>query len=370
MTAAIDSFFARARMKRSRVERDLEAITAIIASALGKNLAALLLVGGYARGEGGRQGDGPDAAPFNDYDLVAVLRSSDPEGRALTAIAASDATRKVGLEVDLWPITVAELRVAPPTLFWLDVALGSVRVLLGDPSVLDGVARITVRDVPLEEAARLLANRATGLALSRLEDDATRDPMRAARHVYKAIIACGDARLLAAGAYSAKVVDRAAALERLADRGLVNADLAGAYRAAAMFRARPDRFPIPADMKRWFDEHCRCIGVWHMGFESFRLGTQLTPLAFAWRRASIYPRKVDGFQIGLPAALRAFMKKQAALFPYVGHPRERLARASVSLAYLDPRRAQTNGARWLGKASDASASTLRDALLQLRDVGS
>lgn len=375
MTAAIDGVFARARReaettKRSRVDRDMDTVRAIALRTFGENLAALLLVGGRDHDEGESIGDGTDAPPFNDYDLVAVLTTANEASRDRAAAVAAEATAQVGREVDVWPMPLDALRAPPPTLFWLDVALGGARVLAGDASVLDGVHRLQPRDVPLEEGGRLLAHRAIGLALSRLDDDVTLAPLRAVKHVFRAILACGDARLLAAGAYAPTLAARALGLEHLADRGLVRAELAGAYRAAALFRARPDRFPIPADMPRWFDEHRRHVAAWHMGFESFRLGLPLTPLSFAWRSAPLYPRRVDGVRVGAPTSVRAFLRGEAALFPYVGHPRERLARAAAALAYLEPRRAHALAARWLELPGSASSASLRAALVALSEVAS
>ena len=135
---------------RPRVERDLATITARVRDAFGKDLVTLLLVGGYARGEGGAVGDGPEAAAFNDYDLVAVVREVTP---AITAIAASvgaSLSERVGVEVDLWPMSRDAIARPPATLFWLDVALGGVKVLCGDESVLIGGLMLTPRWVPLE----------------------------------------------------------------------------------------------------------------------------------------------------------------------------------------------------------------------------
>jgi len=358
------------RPMRPRVRRDLELATSLARAAFGSELVALLLVGGYARGEGGAMGDGPDAASFNDYDLVAVVRRVDAVAHENSREVSRIATERVGIEVDVWPISAKAMKHPPATLFWLDVALGGVVVLDGDEAILAGARKIDARAVPLEEAARLLVNRATGLALSRLEG-ASADPLRTAMHVYKAVLACGDARLLAASAYEGTVRRRGRRLEALAAAGLAPEALASAYCEAADFRLRPHRFVAPIDMDAWLDAWRVRIAEWHAAFETYRLGAKLTIADLVRRHAPLYPKRVDGMRFGLPAALRAAVKGRATLFPYVGHPRERLARASIALAYLDATVSRVEGARWLGlDAARVPPAQLRDLLIRLRDVGS
>ncbi len=356
--------------RRPRVERELRAIARAVTGTLGTNLEALVLVGGYARGEGGALGDGPEAPSFNDYDLVAIVRRIDAATWRVIGAIAHAFTEELGVEVDLWPITRETIEPPPPTLFWLDVALGGAVVLVGDPAILDTVRSLTPRSVPLEEAARLLANRATGLALSRLEGP-NGDVMRTAKHVHKAILSCGDARLLAAAAYAPTLRERALTLERLDAGGLVPKGLAAAYGEAVAFRMRPDLFMPRGNVARWFEDACRTIGGYHLTFESFRLGEQLSATDYVRRTSPIFPRRPDGLPIAFPAAARAALTKKSALFPYVGHPRERLARASVALAYIEGDEGLALAAHLLGvpTASPPNAA-LRETLLRLRDVGS
>ena len=361
---------ASPRPMRPRVRRDLDLVTKVAESTFGGELVALLLVGGYARGEGGAMGDDPDAASFNDYDLVAVVRRVDARAVEAARDVSRVATERVGIDVDVWPISVDAMQRPPATLFWLDVALGGVVVLSGSEQILRGARKIDARAVPLEEAARLLVNRATGLALSRLEGAGV-NPLRTAMHVFKAVLACGDARLLASSAYASTVRRRSQRLESLAKARVAPEALADAYRDAADFRLRPHRFVAPRDMEAWLDTWRVRIAEWHVAFESHRLGTPLTLMDLVRRRAPLYPRRVDGMRSGLPAALRAVVKGHANLFPYIGHPRERLARASLALAYLDATESRLEGARWFGiDAAQVPPEQLRDLLIRLRDVGS
>lgn len=364
MTAALDMFFARAR--RSPFERDLEAISAAVSTAMspgvGANLVALLLVGECARADAASPRTSARPA---EIALVAVVSDANSASIAAGWDAAATASRVAGAPVTVSVVGRAAMLAPTASLTWLDVALGNVRVLFGDGAVLDAVKRIRARDVSLDEAARSLSKRAAGLALARLDGDVAAFPRRAMRRVYEAVLACGDARLLAANQYGATRAERALAIEHLAERRRVPAELAGAYRAATLFFARPDAVAVPSDLARWFDDHVRKLGVWHMGFESFRLAAPITALAFAWRSAPLFPRPRQTSSGGSSSTVRAFLRGEAALFAYDGLPRERFARASVALAYLDDQRGHALAARWLGLPGDSPRSAIRDALRDL-----
>src|SRR5687767_1520182 len=173
----------------ARIQRDLRALSVALTSAMGPSLRTLLLVGSYARGDGGATSRGA----YNDFDLVAVVPRDTSALRADLTRFTEEWTARLGVHVEIWPLEERRLEAIPPTLFWLDVSLGGVRILAGDRSVEAFLHRIETRDVPLSECGRLLANRAVGLAISNLEGSSATDESLA-RHAHKAALACGDAR--------------------------------------------------------------------------------------------------------------------------------------------------------------------------------
>jgi hypothetical protein len=350
----------------SRVETDLAQVSTSLSAALGPTLRAVLLLGGYGRGEGGLVERNGELGPFNDYDVVVVVERTGPGLRRRLEALGRQLGGTIGVDVDLHAIGRRRLERPPRTLLWLDAALGAVRVLAGDPGVLAGLERLTPRRVPLAEGGRLLANRATGLALSNLE--AGSEPrVRAARHAHKAVLACGDVLLLAVDHYAATMTARLERLEALEGAPAIDAGLVAAYREALRFRERPDRWvPHDGDFRRWYASTCRDVGRRHLAFESWRVGTPRSVLGFAAFSGRLY-RDADDLRPALAvlAHLRASLRGAAPVWPYLGHPRERLARVAVALAYGEGQPGcRTAAARLLG-LSESTDAVLRKRLVRL-----
>lgn len=213
---------------RARIARDLSLISQRCALA-DKHLDALVLTGGFSRGEGTARDD----APLNDYDLVAV-RSRPGGARAYRALSEA-LTAQLGIHVDLLTVARARLPHVGAKLFWLDLRLRG-RIILGDERVLSELRPLHATDITRREVARLLGNRAAGLLLATtsappatatgreaeaggkvggatesLETPRGRGAAEVAMsdlQSTKAVLAAMDARLLARGVYAAQVRDR------------------------------------------------------------------------------------------------------------------------------------------------------------------
>lgn len=186
---------------RERVTRDIEHVSRTLQREDGA-LDALILTGGFSRGEGSARHD----APLNDYDLVAVR--ARPWGASDYARLHARLSREVGLDVDVLPVARQRLPFVGRKLFWLDVRLGG-RVLLGDPTTLDRLPRFGASAVPPLERARLLANRAAGLLLALPGPGHAVDAHAVDLQAAKAALGAMDAHLLAQGRYDARLLGRA-----------------------------------------------------------------------------------------------------------------------------------------------------------------
>ncbi|HUR67798.1 MAG TPA: nucleotidyltransferase domain-containing protein [Candidatus Thermoplasmatota archaeon] len=185
---------------RRRIASDLAHI-ARRAHALDARLDALVLTGGFARGEGTVR----DGAPVNDYDLIAVR--SRPGGDGIYRRLGEHLTSEVGLEVDLMPVWRARLPYVGRKLFWLDLRLGG-RVVSGDPRALEKLRVFHVARVSRGEIARLLGNRAAGMLLSLPAPGEAPDPRQRDLQATKAVLAAMDATLLDQGIYAPGMRER------------------------------------------------------------------------------------------------------------------------------------------------------------------
>ena len=218
------------------VDDAIRAIGAEIDALAIPRLLGVVLGGGYARGEGGvvdAEGSAPRLSNDLDFYVVAEDGASPAD---LAAIAAElrpvseKWTARLGVDVDFsppktpWRIRHDEERLMIQELVhgYCDVAGRPGAELFRD------VARRDPSALPAMEAVRLLVNRGAGLLLaaeaakSSPVSDSSSEPSNLrtfepsngdeARNINKAILGCGDARLIARGGYRWRAEERAEAL--------------------------------------------------------------------------------------------------------------------------------------------------------------
>ena len=174
-----------------------------------RNLEALLLGGGYGRGEGGVLGTPEGDQPYNDLEFYVFISGNRFLNRrrftpALNHLA-HELTKVAGLEVEFHIISSARLRRNKPSMFYYDLLAGHQQ-LHGNGTVLRGCDHHRdSKQLPLSEATRLLMNRSTGLLLARekLSGGIITPEQRdfIARNIAKAQLALGDAVLTVCGQY-------------------------------------------------------------------------------------------------------------------------------------------------------------------------
>ena len=208
----------------SRIAYDQRLVaTAVMNAVPAQHFRALILIGGYARGEGGfRHVDGRPE-PYNDYDYFVVVggmqsvavQALKPRlaqlGHALTA--------RVGVEVDLAVLREERLPAAEYSLMNAEMLWGH-RVVAGDPDILAVMPRMPFAELALAEFTRLMLNRGTLLLMNRtaLVTGAIRAPRQREqfmKYLFKTVLACGDARLAAAGQYHPSYAEKWQRLQRM-----------------------------------------------------------------------------------------------------------------------------------------------------------
>jgi len=267
-----------------KLHQTLSTMADKVEQVLGDNLTALILGGGYGRGEGGViLVDGAEM-PYNDLDLtLMVVRKSKIPWTGLQSVGNTFA-KELHIHVDFSrPLTIQDVEKWPNWLMWHDLVNGHV-VLKGPSDILISHAPSAVREqLPTIEGTRLLLNRGAGLLwalkiVRNSEKEPDNDFIR--RNYYKCALALGDALLIAYRCYTTKYFGRDSLFRDLQYKrpALVSFDLLPLYNEALRFKFRPDQLPYTPKNE---DDLMSLAEVWGMVFlhvEKVRTGQRWTSL--------------------------------------------------------------------------------------------
>jgi hypothetical protein len=244
---------------------------------------ALVLVGGFGRGEGSVLIEGDQVRPVNDYDLVMVT-TDHVDRDELRALRRQLADSLSVTWVDVTPRSPAALRRLPFTIYNYDLKYGS-RVLYGDPAILAQIPSMDPRRMPLVEAELQFFTR-LWCFLGAFSTDYLAHPPGAeaafflTNQMSKAILACVDTMLIIDGQYHHSYRERRDRfLRRRGDRG----QLAELARWAAEFKLRPTRNMEHDPVALWRTVRSVYLQTWleFAGRRYRRLGGDWQ--AYAWR---------------------------------------------------------------------------------------
>jgi hypothetical protein len=214
------------------LEQHLERVCNRVATEIQKRvprrkLQALLLGGGYGRGEGGVLKTKTGDRPYNDLEFYVFLRGNNVfnERRFKTTLnqLAHELSPEAGVDVEFKITSSAKLHRSPPSMFYYDLAMGH-RLVFGTEPLSNGCEHHRdASKIPLSEATRLLMNRCSGLLFAREklkggvanEEDAD----FVVRNLAKAQLAFGDAVLTTFGQYHWSCHERHRRLMRLSAEG-------------------------------------------------------------------------------------------------------------------------------------------------------
>ena len=201
-------------------DRAREAILAIIPP---RKIHALVLGGGYGRGEGGVLKTETGDKPYNDLEFYIIHSGSDLFAEKLYGAkihhVAAELTALAGIEVEFKLLSIKKLQESQVTMFYYDLVAGH-RQIYGSESWLAGCDQHrSAHRIPLYEATRLLMNRCSGLLfsqekLSRANFTAD-DADFVGRNLAKAKLALGDVFLAMRGQYHSSCRERHKRLRKL-----------------------------------------------------------------------------------------------------------------------------------------------------------
>jgi hypothetical protein len=310
-----------------------------------RRLEAVVLGGGYGRGEGGVLQSPTGHRPYNDIEFYVAIRGSRHLNEALyhrrLEVLGEILTQLAGIEVEFKVTSLAEISSRPVSMFSYDLASGHRILWSRDPKAVCAAWRnhLKAEDIPLCEATRLLMNRCSGLLFARARLAETPFTAQAAsfvaRNTAKVQLACGDALLTARGAYHWSCMERCrrlAAAAREAQSALFDTALR-LHKAGVEFKLHPERRKARRDtlasQLAEASDLARDCWLW---IESRRLGKAFpTARAYAEHPAVKWP--------GSPAALNVLLNLRAdgprsrARRALLRHPRERALNALALLLW-------------------------------------
>ncbi len=240
---------------------------------------ALVLIGGYGRGEGGVETRNGVERPHNNLDFLLITRDMSPEesaglhARLDERLALMESTQGIGLDVSL--VSASKLRHAPCLVMWYDMRFGH-KTILGDREFVPSLTRFSLEGIVPGDVLWLLINRGAQMAVNALlleRSTPTEEERRnVVRWAMKAIIGYGDALLFFSGRYHWSYQEKQRRMASFAEAPEL---FRAAYDEAIEFRFQPcyDTY-LSRDLAAWMHDLLHSFERIHMECESQRLNEQ------------------------------------------------------------------------------------------------
>jgi hypothetical protein len=314
---------------------------------------AMVLGGGYGRGEGGVMA-GPEGPGFSN-DLDYFLFDPEPGDPALNAWCRELEKREsevLGIDVEIKCLRPDSLGDPSRSMMFADLVADHV-VVAGDAGFLADMRKsLDFSRIEAAEATRLLWNRGSGLFFARCRLAGEREAGFVIRNHAKLKLALGDAWLCLNGRYTSKCRERAA---RIATESLPD-DLAWLktwHEEGTSYKFQPFASgPTWADLREESSRLAEAWGRLYLLVERKRLGLPIANFATYLD----LPRLLPGSPVwkNFALALRDRLKRGAALRPAGDYPRAGLMRALPCLLELTSGGAAETG-RFLPRPTDDPA---------------
>jgi len=333
-----------------RISQDMQVIRQTVLKAVGEDsLRALILGGGYGRGEGGVCFADGEERVYNDYDFFVVVPPTSRKRRRWIARQLEDVKSAVepvcGIHVDFGPpMQETDLSRQPYELMFMELKAGHY-VLYGPNEILDALPDYDISVPPLEEGARLFMNRGIGLFMARQLIRKGRVLNRehhefVVRNIYKAMMAMGDGVLFVERNYDPSYVAR---LKRIRSMRPLNeswwSQMQASYEDAMHFKFHPSHeLPAEKTLQSWYDEVLVLFMEVYLWFERVRLADS----ELDWEAYQSLPCRLPVLSRAdrlknLYRNMRARKGTRLPFSEYFLHPRDRILKRLPGLLSQDKR---------------------------------
>lgn len=238
---------------------------------------ALLLIGGYGKGEGGFELKEGVAFAHNNLDFLLITQSfpkSKLENmRKELAALLFPISQKYDIGFDLSVVSNQKLKQSENLLIWHEMYHGH-KLLLGESRFIASLPFKEFNTVPSTEFWSLMINRGTLLIINQwfLDQRKEGDPLVRKifiKHMMKAIIGLGDALLYFLHDYHWSYEEK---LSRIKKNEHLPSELRVLYEEAAEFRFQPiyDKY-LNRNLHDWMKKVCHLFSTIYLQIESLRL---------------------------------------------------------------------------------------------------
>jgi len=251
-------------------------------------LQAVLLGGGYGRGEGGVLRTSSGERAYNDLEFYVFLHGPglfiERKFQPTLHACGERLSARAGLDVEFRAITLQKLRRSRGSMFYYDLIMGH-RWILGDPGLLSGCDHLRSAElIPLHDATRLLMNRCSGLLFAKERllrpNFQQEDADFVGRNIAKAELALGDVILTVHGQYHWSCLERNQRVHALTDELDFLNEVQRAHDRGPEFKLHPTQKPVARqpllDALLRASELARQVWLW---LESRRLGEQFRTIS-------------------------------------------------------------------------------------------
>jgi len=197
-------------------------------------IEAIVLIGGYARGDGGYTlSPTGKPQPYNDYDYFIVFKgvTHARAAKLICQIDVAELEQEVGVEVDFFPLLKQQIATLEFSLMYAEMQAGH-KVIYGNQDILLSMPNMPLAQVESAEFSRLLTNRGFLLLLNHSSPAADQFTL----YINKAMLAVGDVILFQHDLYALSYREKLTRLKML----MPDNKLVGWYEAAVKAKYRPD----------------------------------------------------------------------------------------------------------------------------------